>query len=134
MSELPLGSRDGILYKNPNRPCPDCGTIEPIAFKWKLNKARNAEIRCTRCKKCESKRETDSKIRKLMLKSQNGLCDLCHQPLEITNSHIDHNHETGVERGLLHSGCNTKLAAIEDKIFKRLAEQYLQKHENPHTI
>jgi hypothetical protein len=46
--------------------------------------------------------------------NQNGLCALCLQPLpEISKSCVDHDHETGKVRGLLHKRCNLDIAAIE---------------------
>ena len=58
-------------------------------------------------------------------KCQNGRCALCHQlgrPL-----HVDHDHETGVVRGLICCGCNTALGRHGDSaegIAKRLAASY----------
>ena len=47
-----------------------------------------------------------------MLIEQNGLCALCHKPM--TKPYIDHHHETGKIRGLLHSNCNVLLGMEED--------------------
>lgn len=59
-----------------------------------------------------------------------GCCDLCgfnDRPL-----HVDHNHETGVVRGLLCSPCNTALGRFENRI-KKIGLQkfvdYSQKEE-----
>lgn len=62
----------------------------------------------------------------LILKSQNGFCDLCGESLG-SEIGLDHNHKTGQNRGFLHKGCNTKLAAIEDENFREKALVYLEK-------
>lgn len=41
---------------------------------------------------------------------QNGLCPLCHQPIDMTikgEGVIDHDHDTGRIRGILHRSCNS---------------------------
>lgn len=66
---------------------------------------------------------------KMILKSQDGLCDLCQKPLGLmTVIHLDHNHVTGKVRGILHRECNLKLATIEDVEFRMKALAYLEKH------
>lgn len=50
-----------------------------------------------------------------LLKEQNGLCPLCRLPIDLTikgEGVIDHDHDTGRIRGLLHRSCN----AAEGKI------------------
>lgn len=50
-----------------------------------------------------------------LLKQQNGLCPLCSKPIDLTikgEGAIDHDHDTGRIRGLLHRSCN----AAEGKI------------------
>lgn len=51
----------------------------------------------------------------LMYQEQDGLCGFCGLPLhpEISKAHVDHNHETGEVRKLLHKQCNTLVAAFE---------------------
>lgn len=62
------------------------------------------------------------------LKSQNNLCDLCGQPLNLKKVSIDHNHDTGDTRGILHHRCNRQLSAIETPGFVDLALKYLAKY------
>ena len=78
-----------------------------------------------------------------MLESQNGVCAICEGPEKMTlrgkvkRLSIDHDHKTGVIRGLLCSACNTRLVHLEDidLIIKSriyLAKFTPEKHERPH--
>lgn len=60
-----------------------------------------------------------------MLKIQNKVCAICEQKNGLRDLFIDHNHATGLARGLLCTRCNTLLAAIEDPGFLRRAKKYL---------
>lgn len=64
-----------------------------------------------------------------MLFEQNGRCAMCRQFFFRTPC-VDHCHITGALRELLCAGCNHGLSFIEDEGFKRLAEQYLEKHSH----
>jgi hypothetical protein len=35
---------------------------------------------------------------------------------ESQDTHLDHNHQTGVERGLVHAGCNMWIGGVETAI------------------
>lgn len=47
-----------------------------------------------------------------MLKRQNGLCALCYQPPGLRSLHVDHDHGTGIVRGLLCARCNSILGQM----------------------
>jgi Recombination endonuclease VII. len=49
-----------------------------------------------------------------MLVSQNNQCAICGKFFKSTTPHIDHDHETGLVRGLLCSKCNTGLGMFKD--------------------
>jgi hypothetical protein len=70
-----------------------------------------------------------------MFEQQNGCCAICgiHQSELTKRLCVDHNHKTGQIRALLCSGCNQKLAAIENKGFKIAAEEYLSRYEESHA-
>ena len=70
-----------------------------------------------------------------MLDSQGGRCAICG-----TDSHghnkgqwpIDHDHETGVVRGLLCHNCNVMLGQAKDNTDTlRKAIEYLERHQPP---
>lgn len=61
-----------------------------------------------------------------MLAEQNNQCAICGvAPPPGRRFHTDHNHATGVVRGLLCQRCNIGLWALEDQEFRPKAERYL---------
>lgn len=63
--------------------------------------------------------------------SQDSRCALCHCPLDFTKRWppVDHDHETGKIRGILHAQCNTGIGNLrEDPEVCRQAAVYLEKH------
>lgn len=48
-----------------------------------------------------------------LLASQNGVCAICGKPPGKRRLHIDHCHQTELIRGLLCTGCNTRLGWFE---------------------
>lgn len=62
-----------------------------------------------------------------MLLEQGGVCKICGGlPSKGKSLHVDHNHETGVVRGLLCQRCNIGLGILENLAWKVLAEAYLK--------
>lgn len=60
-------------------------------------------------------------------KSQKQLCLFCHNPMfTIRQAVVDHDHETGKIRGLLHSSCNRDLGKLESGYLIKQANQYLK--------
>lgn len=61
---------------------------------------------------------------------QNYLCAICKKDIDET-SHADHNHDTGMPRGILCHGCNTLLGRIESVGFGWIekAKKYLKDYE-----
>ncbi len=58
-----------------------------------------------------------------MLAKQNGLCGICNKSM--AKPCVDHNHENGKVRGLLHRQCNLDLQVLENKDFVINAQKYL---------
>lgn len=54
-------------------------------------------------------------LREKLLQDQKGCCCLCQQ-LIIDDAVLDHDHKTGVIRGVLHRGCNSLLGKIENNM------------------
>lgn len=51
-----------------------------------------------------------------LLKAQNNCCAICQKPLRDTRICVDHDHETGLVRGLLCHPCNIGLGNFLDDI------------------
>lgn len=63
-----------------------------------------------------------------MLLNQEGMCGVCKLPLG-ERPVIDHCHETGKVREILHYGCNTAVGLLKDSPeICRMAALYLEKH------
>lgn len=60
---------------------------------------------------------------KALFESQDGSCAICHRAITLV---IDHDHNTGLVRGLLCNGCNLALGYFEDDVKRmRLAIKYI---------
>lgn len=68
--------------------------------------------------------------RDALLAEQGGVCAICKSPDPKCRNgwHLDHNHGTGVVRGVLCQTCNTGLGAIERPGFVDAAQVYLEVH------
>lgn len=66
-----------------------------------------------------------------ILITQDNKCAICGVPLkEGRGRHIDHDHKTGVVRGILCQRCNVGLWPLEDKEYLEKALVYLLNKEN----
>ena len=54
-------------------------------------------------------------LREKLLQEQGGCCSLCQQPV-VDDAVLDHDHKTGLIRGVLHRGCNALLGKIENNM------------------
>lgn len=64
-----------------------------------------------------------------MYDDQKGLCAMCFKPLGRSPA-IDHNHQTGKARGLLHQNCNAAIGLLgDDLVCVKQALAYLEKHQ-----
>lgn len=81
-------------------------------------------------------------VRARLSKAQGNVCKLCKLPLGDGSKRpvLDHDHDTGFIRGVLHSGCNAMLGKIENN-YQRMgvnlpaflagAFAYIQAHREP---
>lgn len=60
------------------------------------------------------KQGIDPELAEQYFQSHNGLCDLCHEPANGKTLVMDHCHETGTIRGMLHSNCNILIGMAKD--------------------
>lgn len=64
-----------------------------------------------------------------MFAEQEGRCKLCGSPTDSADMHIDHDHRTGLVRGLLCRSCNAGLGMFHDNPEElRKAIAYIEKH------
>ena len=63
-----------------------------------------------------------------MLRDQGGCCAICSLPFDGKTPHVDHDHTTGIVRGLLCARCNVWLGRYEMAGVVAAAERYLQGH------
>ena len=69
---------------------------------------------------------------KALYDAQNGLCGICEKPMDFLGKHtcLDHNHKTGIVRGVLCLRCNLGIGHMRDDVsLMRAAVAYLEKHE-----
>ncbi len=76
-----------------------------------------------------------------MIERQNGRCAICGEiPIPKVKAsakkkvnhllYVDHNHKTGITRGLLCRQCNAKLAPLENQEFILKARDYLKSYDD----
>lgn len=122
--------------------CPRCGAVKPHV-EFGSNRAEKSGLTAY-CKPChnqamvENKARNHGSVRNYLLKlrygvtaaeiderrlQQGGICVIC---LRGSPDHVDHNHETGLFRGLLCFSCNGGLGQFEDDTYRlRQAAGYL---------
>ena len=66
------------------------------------------------------------------LQEQDGVCAICHEAPVDERLCVDHNHQTGVNRGLLCRQCNLKFDVVEKWPHLDAAFQYLHHWEAKH--
>jgi hypothetical protein len=125
-----------------SKTCTGCGELKP-ASDFKVRKYKNGSTgltaKCVPCERAyqrnwknkwyetadkakllESRRKTTYGITREetidMLLEQDFCCPICLKPLDLSDFCVDHNHETGVVRGLLNRGCNSALGKFDDNV------------------
>ena len=91
--------------------CRTC-TSESNKENYRVNKKRISDVRIKRVY------GIDLKTRQFMLESQKYICPICEQPLILDKACIDHDHNTGRVRGLLHGNCNFLVGMFENSRYK----------------
>jgi len=68
--------------------------------------------------------------KKILYKSQEGRCAICHKKLTLMSAHLDHDHKTNKVRGILCSNCNTAIGLLNDSVDRTVsAAFYLKRNE-----
>ena len=122
----------GFMTYKPTNPCPyghferyvttnNCVLCNEISKEKRRSNARWARI-----KKIYnlSKDEFYKKLEK-----QNNVCPICMKKLTLKNSHIDHNHKTGVIRDILCNKCNQAIGMIDEDVTRLIRiNTYIEKY------
>lgn len=110
---------DGLQYK-----CKNCANIYHKVY-YEINlEARHAYNSAYNKTRPEAQRASHLKHKynltpkdySKMLNDQNGVCVICHLPSD-TPLHVDHDHETGLVRGLLCKDCNLGIGRMKDSVY-----------------
>lgn len=65
--------------------------------------------------------------KQMMIEDQGGVCAICGRPPGTRQLNIDHDHRTGLVRGLVCHVCNRRLRTDADAAWCRLAADYLER-------
>ena len=118
--------------------CPRCGVLKPRdAYSAHPSNADRLQQLCRPCQAWRVRERkygiTEGEYRR-KLAAQGGRCAICgtSEPVEFNDGRdvwaVDHNHATGVVRGILCQLCNTRLATLENSEFTAAASDYLRRH------
>ena len=128
--------RDAITILKPHkqeiRECKFCGkTSDKVGF------GRRGFI----CNSCKNGRyrydDLDASQQQALLESQNGLCKLCDIEIELrtgnknpTSAVIDHDHDTGIVRGVICPPCNKQMGYVDatKKYVKKIGWKRIQEY------
>jgi hypothetical protein len=98
-------------------------------------RAANLDLCRQRCRHAHYKRKYGITFDQWqeMFVAQGLVCAACGKDTPSTKKrghgwHTDHNHETGVVRGILCFRCNIGIGYLEDRLFRANAKDYLEKH------
>jgi hypothetical protein len=109
--------------------CKSCNSnLEPEMFP-KPSKKKNGELSYGECKKCQKLKNRQRRLKakfninqeeyNLILSLQSGCCAICKQPPKEGKSlAVDHDHKTGLIRGLLCYLCNRAIGVFKDNLYR----------------
>ena len=108
--------------------CQACGDVVPKTHhlhKWCVECAPGPRWRAICNKYGIGKKGFEKKFAE-----QNGLCGVCQKPMsfDLDKIVVDHCHEQGHVRDILHNKCNIGLHYVEDSEFVGLAVKYIERH------
>lgn len=123
--------------------CGHCKTPTDVNDFPKGRKTRNGQQRYAYCKKCHTAIQRVKRLQKLfslseedyasILLTQGGVCFICRQlPKLGRHLAVDHDHTTGLIRGLLCSFCNRAIAVFRDDM-ERLERAVSYLKDSPAT-
>jgi len=75
---------------------------------------RIEDKKCSVCRSLWQRYKITASERRLMEDKQKGLCKICHKSPSKRGLFIDHDHTTGIVRGLLCHNCNIAVGMVRD--------------------
>lgn len=130
-------NRDLSIQESDVQECAKCKIKKPLDEFPAGRKNRRGAPRYSYCKTCHGEYQRVKRLKnffnitpeeyELILKHQGGVCFICKLPPKSKRLAIDHNHKTGLIRGLLCFVCNKSMGPFRDDVekFKNIVE-YLQ--------
>ena len=132
LSEFHFSKRSSDSRQHRCKSCAKAFT-QPATKQWRKNSPEGYTESTKRTKVKLKYGISVEDIENLMIQ-QNSLCALCKNPISFNSEekkdkpHIDHDHESGIVRGLLCLTCNTGLGMFKDSFdLLEQAKQYLQR-------
>lgn len=125
------------MIREPKKVCSGpCRTLKPLEeFPIKGGLKKDGTLRrYPYCKKCHSTYQRTQSLHLLfrltpaeyerILAHQGGTCAICQQPPKKRRLAVDHDHKTGLVRGLVCSFCNRAMGLFQDDMdrFKRVID------------
>jgi hypothetical protein len=116
-----------VVYKNDHlergrimKECRKCEEVKPLASFSKRSFLKSGSE--THCKTCERARKLKALYGMTpedysdIMDAQQGRCGICHkeETLEGSTFNVDHDHETGIIRGILCGPCNRGIGLLQD--------------------
>lgn len=106
-----------------NRECKDCGRVKPIR---KFDNGRS--YKCDKCKNIKNRYGITGHQYYQMLEDQMGHCLICEGSVTEKTAYVDHDHYSGMVRGLLCHNCNAAIGLLRhNKAITERAVEYLVK-------
>lgn len=138
------GFTNGTLKRAAEGRCSLCRLIKPASDFYLSN--INVSGLHSWCKECSDRRTVENERKRVcgvtpervakLFAEQDGRCAICgtdNPGRKARRFHVDHNHSTGVARGLLCRICNLLLGAARDDLdVLRAAITYLERHADEH--
>jgi hypothetical protein len=120
-------------YCSPERVCTRCGISKPTSEYSKHNKNGGLQYWCKECASNRQRQHTygiNPQQYQLQLQHQGNMCEICGSADPRANRkrfHVDHDHESLINRGLLCHHCNVALGMLlESPSLFRKAALYLE--------
>lgn len=107
-----------------NVDCARCGLVKPLSEFSPGRRHKNGQNKYRYCKACHREVARIHRMKsqfnltiedyELLLSSQNGVCAVCGNVPRKNRLGVDHNHKTGLIRGLLCAFCNRVIGLMRD--------------------